>query len=157
MKVCRECNKEKPLSDFYKHPKMADGHLNKCSECVKARVAKHREVNLEKVREYDKKRSVLPHRVQARKDYLQTEQGKATRKRAIESYRERYPLKRAAHIITRNAVRDGKLKPAKSCSVCGSKKLIEGHHDDYTKPLEVRWLCNKCHRAWHRENTPIYE
>jgi ribosomal protein S27AE len=157
MKVCRECNKEKPFSDFYKHPRMADGHLNKCSDCVKARVTKHREANLEKVREYDKQRAMLPHRVQARKEYLKTEEGKAAKKRAIDSYNERYPLKRAAHIITRNAIRDGKLTSAKSCSVCGSKKLIEGHHDDYTKPLEVRWLCNKCHRAWHKENKPIYE
>ena len=157
MKVCRECNKEKPFSDFYKHPKMADGHLNKCSECVKTRVTKHREANLEKVRGYDKQRYMLPHRIQARKEYEQTEQGKATRKRRTDSYNKRYPLTHAAHIITSNAIKNKKLKRAESCSVCGIQNLTEGHHDDYTKPLEVRWLCNKCHREWHKENTPIYE
>ena len=65
MKVCRECSQEKPLSEFYKQAKMADGHLNKCIECVKARVAKHREDNIERVQEYDRKRSLLPHRVDA--------------------------------------------------------------------------------------------
>jgi len=157
MKVCRECSQEKPLEEFYKHAKMADGRLNKCIECVKDRVSKHREDNLEKAREYDRKRSLLPHRVEARKEYQQTEEGKVAKKRAMQSYRKRYPLKYAAHVVTQNYIRDGKLKTSESCSVCNSTESIEGHHDDYTKPLEVRWLCVKCHKEWHRHNKPIYE
>lgn len=157
MKVCRDCNQEKPITEFYKHAKMLDGHLNKCIECVKARVSKHRKANLEKVREYDKQRSLLPHRVEARKKYQNTEEGKVAKKRAIQSYHKRYPLKYAAHVVTSNYIRDGKLKPSEACSICNSKELIEAHHDDYTKPLEVRWLCIKCHKEWHKHNKPIYE
>jgi hypothetical protein len=157
MKVCRECNTEKPLTEFYKHERMADGHLNKCIPCVKSRVHKHREAHLEKIREDDKKRANKPHRVQARKDYQQTEAGKLSKKRTIAAYYKRYPMIYAAHVITRNAIREGKLFPQASCSVCNSTEKIEGHHDDYTKPLDVRWLCERCHKQWHRENKPIYE
>jgi hypothetical protein len=157
MKVCRECKTEKPLSDFYKHSRMADGHLNKCAECVKSRVAKHREANLEKIQAYDKLRSNQPHRIKARKEYAKTEQGKEAHRRGLKAYHERCPMRYAAHVITGNAIRDGKLIRASNCSVCGSTEKIEGHHDDYTKPLEVRWLCKKCHKEWHRHNKPVYE
>lgn len=39
----------------------------------------------------------------------------------------------------------------KPCERCGSENS-EKHHDDYSKPLEVRWLCRKCHCEWHTEN-----
>ena len=157
MKVCRECNTEKPLSEFYKHPRMADGHLNKCSECVKKRVSKHREANLERILAYDKMRANKPHRVQARKEYAKTEAGKLAKKKAINAYHARYPMKYAAHVIVGNHIRNGRIVPESSCSCCGSTEKIEGHHDDYTKPLDVRWLCEKCHKEWHRHNKPIYE
>jgi hypothetical protein len=157
MKVCRECNVEQTLSEFYKHEAMGDGHLNKCKSCVKERVNKHREENIEKVREYDRQRSMLPHRVQTRKEYMQTEQGKESKKKSLEKYHKRHPMTYAAHVITCNAIRDKKLKRPTKCSVCNAKKMIEAHHDDYTKPLDVRWLCNACHRAWHKSNEPIYE
>jgi len=157
MKACRECKTEKPLSDFYKHSRMADGHLNKCAECVKSRVTKHREANLEKIQAYDKMRSKKPHRLQAIKDYAKTEAGKITRKKAGAAYIKRYPMKYAAHVLFGNAVRAGRIEKKSECSVCGSTEKIEGHHDDYTKPLDVRWLCEKCHKQWHRENKPIYE
>lgn len=41
-----------------------------------------------------------------------------------------------------------------SCEVCGTTEKVEGHHDDYARPLEVRWLCRPHHREWHKANGP---
>jgi len=157
MKVCRDCQIEKSFDEFYKHPKMFDGHLNKCIACVKSRVTKHRQANIDAIREYDKKRSKNPHRVQAKKDYAQTEQGKLAKKKATQTYKAKHPMRYAAHIIVNNAIRDKKLIAEKNCSVCSSTINIEGHHDDYTKPMDVRWLCEKCHKEWYKNNEPIYK
>lgn len=37
-----------------------------------------------------------------------------------------------------------------SCEQCGSDRRVAGHHEDYSRALDVVWLCPKCHRAWHR-------
>lgn len=151
MLICKHCHTEKHEEDFYASSK------SKCKECIKSSVKSHRERNIEKVREYDKQRGNQPHRVEARKEYVKTEAGKQAKRRATSTYKKRYPMKYAAHVITRNAIRDGKLIQASNCSVCNSTEKIEGHHDDYTQPLLVRWLCEKCHKEWHRHNKPIYE
>jgi ribosomal protein S27AE len=36
----------------------------------------------------------------------------------------------------------------KPCEVCGQLK-VEAHHDDYSKPFDVRWLCGQHHRDHH--------
>ena len=57
MKTCFKCNTVQPLTEFYKHNAMAGGFLNKCKSCTKKDATDHRNKNIEKAREYDKKRS----------------------------------------------------------------------------------------------------
>ena len=132
-KECFKCKTIKPLDEFYKHPYMADGHVNKCKECNKKDVSKHREENIEKVREYDRKRSNLPHRVQLRKDI-----GKR--------WEKNHPDRKKAQQILRKAVMNGFIKK-QLCWVCGEK--AEAHHPDYSSPLDVVWLCVIHHRQTH--------
>jgi hypothetical protein len=132
-KECFKCKTIKPLDEFYKHPYMADGHVNKCKECNKKDVTKHREKNIEKLREYYRKRSNLPHRVQLRKDI-----GKR--------WKKNHPDRKKAQQILRKAVMNGFIKK-QLCWVCGEK--AEAHHPDYSSPLDVVWLCSSHHKQAH--------
>jgi hypothetical protein len=165
-KTCFKCELEKPLDEFYQHGRMRDGHLNKCKTCTKLDVAANYWANHGKVQEYERGRRDSPHRVAARKEYAATERGRESHRRAnhkynrtvacMESkrrYREANPVKRRAHLIVSGAIRSGKLVRS-PCEVCGNE-AAQAHHDDYGKPLEVRWLCTTHHAEWHRHNTPL--
>lgn len=153
MKKCTKCGETKGREEFYRHARMADGLLSKCKTCTKRDVRENRARNIEYYREYDRARANLPHRVEARAAYAQTPEGRAANNRANRAYLERNPVKRAAHIATGNAIRDGRLI-REPCEVCGEVDA-QAHHDDYSKPLDVRWLCTTHHAEWHKHNTPL--
>ena len=138
MKVCFKCGLRKPLDKFYKHKKMTDGHLSKCIICTKKDVLEHRAANIDKIREYDRNRGKSPHRIKR-----STEVTKRMRKDLPHVYK--------AHNALNNAVRDGKVIKPTHCSTCNKEKKLHGHHDDYSKPLDVEWMCAICHRAFHRD------
>jgi hypothetical protein len=57
-----------------------------------------------------------------------------------------------ASFALRTAIRAGRIERPATCSECGFAGRTHGHHDDYAKPLVVRWLCPKCHQYWHKHN-----
>lgn len=60
-------------------------------------------------------------------------------------------LQKKAHVAVQNAIKMNILKRPQFCSRCGSNTTrIEAHHPDYQSPLDVMWLCTKCHRDEHR-------
>ena len=69
--------------------------------------------------------------------------------RGVKAYRKRHPEEQKARWTLTNALRSGKLVKADACSKCGKDGLIDGHHPDYSKPLEVLWLCRRCHTDEH--------
>ena len=145
-KVCKSCGEVKPLSAFYRHSQMADGHLNKCKECQKAYSNNYRDQNLDAVKAYDRERG----RTAERKALVASRRPNYREKHRdyTKAWQTRNPEKRAAHIKVGNAVRDGKLIK-QPCEVCGDVK-VQAHHDDYGKPLEVRWLCQEHHGLTRR-------
>lgn len=133
MKICFKCKEEKPLSDYYKHKQMADGHLGKCKQCTKDDSTKHRGENLEKIRAYDRGRGNRQD-----KDYHV-------------NYKARFPKKCKAQNTVGNAIREKKLF-RKPCEVCGTSERIHAHHMDYDEPLNITWLCAAHHQQWHAKN-----
>lgn len=132
---------------------MADGRLNKCKECCKIESIRNRLNNIDYYLEYDKSRANLQHRIEAREVYRKTDKGKASVIKARKKWAELNLIKRSAHIIVGNAVRDGRLIKSKTCESCNAESSrIHGHHDNYDEPLNVRWLCPKCHSEWHKNN-----
>ena len=154
-KKCFKCGNVKDISQFYKHQQMKDGHLNKCKECTKKDTIKNYHDNLEYYKNYEKSRATLPHRIDARKLYSKTEYGKQSHRKSRMKYITKYPNARKAHKIFSYAIKSNKITRGDSCEQCSSRTRIEGHHDDYNFPLDVRWLCCKCHHKWHKNNTPL--
>ena len=118
-KTCFKCGRSLPISEFYAHPQMADGHLNKCKECTK-KDSKSRQENHPE-RDYETRIA-------------------ACRKR---------PTKKNAYMAVEAAIRAGIITRPDRCSGCGcpnSEHRIEAHHYDYSRPLDVIWLCTPCHR-----------
>jgi len=148
-KVCKECNELKLVSEFY-------ASFNKCKVCICVERKKHRDVNLDRIRQEDRRRR----RKANLTDEQWSERLELSRRYAKENpdivrkiklkYVESNPVKRSAHVLVGNAIRDGKLFK-QPCEVCGDIK-VHGHHCDYNKPLEVMWLCAEHHSQWHSEN-----
>ena len=80
--------------------------------------------------------------------YLREPKNRAKRRESRKRYRKNHPDRQRAHSLYTYAVKHGKLE-RQPCGICGSIKNIHGHHPDYSKPLEVIWLCRTHHYAEH--------
>lgn len=134
LKTCFKCLETKPVTDFYQHKGMADGHLNKCKTCAKQDVKKNYHTNFKHYQEYESTRKDLPHR-------------KLLNMTVSKEYRKNHPERYRAHNLVGNAVRDGRLLK-QACFICGNEKT-EAHHPDYSRPLDVTWMCSKHHKETH--------
>lgn len=130
-KTCFKCKVRQPISEFYRHAKMRDGHLNKCKTCTKTDVQERYQLVGGRPK-YEQQREKKPKR-------------KADKSASVRKYRLRHPLEYKARNAVSNAVRDGRLI-RQPCEVCGTTERVQAHHHDYTKPLDVNWLCFQHHR-----------
>lgn len=158
-KTCTKCGSTKPLDFFYRHEGMADGYRNECKVCSSVyrrdlrtnnpeRIVQHRRV----CRAYHKENKTKPEWMQARRD-RQRVLYKSHRRPDPESHKRR-KMRGRAHSRVKRAVGSGRLVPSDACERCGhdfSASRREGHHADYSKPLEVEWLCQDCHAEHHRK------
>lgn len=140
MKRCFKCGEVKPLDDFYKHARMKDGRLNKCIACTIVDVREHYGRTRAMRLEYERQRNKRPER-------------KRQLVSASSRQRQRKPTQYAAHSVVNAAIRSGRLE-RKPCEVCGTTERVQAHHDDYSRPLDVRWLCVMDHKRLHN-HTPF--
>ncbi len=132
-KICFKCLRLLSLDEFYAHPEMGDGHLNKCKECTKADVKRHYQENIESVHRYERERNSDPQRKEKRLEYQRN-----SRKKNRHKWIARQRVKRA--------IESGRLIKPERCSCCNEIKSLEAHHTDYSRPLDVQWMCFVCHR-----------
>lgn len=150
MKTCFKCHKEKERSEFYSHRMMGDGLLGKCKECTKADSARRIERKKQdpvwraqeraRCREKSKKERILGKIKPIKQE---------TRQKWDAANRE----KKHAHRLMFRAIRSGKLVRL-PCEVCGDPNS-HGHHHDYSKPLDVWWLCPVHHGQAHWKDNPL--
>lgn len=135
-KTCFKCGLPKPIRSFYRHPGMRDGRLNKCKDCTRADVSKNYRRRRDYYIAYERERQQLPDR----KLWVKNHQKKQRKLR-----HDRF----SARASINNAIRSGRLKKL-PCEICKSRNS-QAHHDDYSKPLDVRWLCRKHHLEIHKK------
>lgn len=144
-KKCNICHVTSLAAEFYV------GLSSRCKECHKMKSRENRAANADEIRRYDAKRFQNDPKVRERhRRYQATPAGKLSMMKSRKKWLSNHPAKRAAHLILGNAVRDGKIAKPSNCQICNGGGKIHGHHDDYTKPLDVIWCCPKCHTEIHR-------
>ena len=137
-KKCGKCGILKPASEFGNHKR--DGLRPWCKPCCREYATEYRKTEYYKEdykrwqREYLKRPEVRERIREYKKEYIQ---------------RPDVKVKRTAHLSLLYAIRAGKVS-REPCAECG-KEQAEGHHGDYSKPLEVLWLCFPCHRNLHAQ------
>jgi hypothetical protein len=132
-KYCRGCKETRPVSFFHPRKDRPCGYYASCRLCVNKRGALYKRKNFERI-----KQKFKPKKRPASK-----------RMEDFQKMKEKFPEKIMARTICRNAVALGKLKRL-SCEECGEGKS-QAHHEDYSKPLDVKWLCRKHHAIIHRK------
>ena len=137
-KICRDCEEELPIENFYVATKKTQVRRSWCKVCYNKKQALRRRSDPEKDRVRTRRNRQKIERRLYMLEYNRSEEQKA---------------KIRARSAVSNAIRDGKLTRL-PCEVCSSTDRIEAHHEDHSKPLEIKWLCKKHHwiahgRVWH--------
>lgn len=121
-KQCTMCGSVKSIDEFHKWSRSVDGRTQQCAVC----------------------RSQYKHAAST-KAWKARNQDRV-RQHAIK-YKQHNRTKMRARQAILNRVHRGTLVRPTTCSKCGTVAATEAHHHDYSKPLDVQWLCKSCHSA----------
>ena len=128
------CEKEKGYKEFHK---LKNGkyfsYCKKCRSELNKRYHFHYQI---------KNRDALNSKKEI---YLKTESGIKVAKEKALKWRANNKDKISVH----NLVNRSNIEK-RPCLICKKEEKIDGHHEDYSKPLEITWLCHRCHMLWHQ-------
>ena len=147
MKKCSQCGETKTLDSFFNEPRnRQDGRHAECKECTKAAKKRWAERNKQYTLEYARYRYY---------NNCEDLKRKAREwKKEVGWRAKKEPQKIAARKAVQYAVKVGNIVRL-PCCVCGCEPA-EAHHPDYSKKLEVAWLCKRHHGFVHRyENESV--
>ena len=127
LKTCIACKESKPTSDYYWHS-TKQAFYARCKVCF---------------------RKTLKPKPRPSKPRKMTKSLLESLRKASERSRKKFPEKWDARSKLRYAVKLGRIIKPKNCEHCQEEKSLQGHHEDYSKPFDVMWLCTKCHAKRH--------
>lgn len=132
-KTCVRCGEVKSLALFHRNKSKRGGLETQCKVCAAARGRVYCAANRDTMR------------TKARLRYAEN------RERYLAYQREYYRLHRDRCLARKQAhrARLAGVLMSEPCEECGGTENIVGHHDDYSKPLDVRWFCRVCHQRLH--------
>jgi len=136
-KTCKDCRNKK-FNEAYKD--------NKEKICKRNRETRNRSkehYNAKSRERYWKNRKELLGKARKRKGY------KKIRINSLVKWREKNKDKCSVYQKVIRALKSGKLKKSEKCQMCNKECNTHGHHYDYSKPLDVIWVCSECHRLLH--------
>ena len=133
LRRCSRCGEMKPLDAFSKRKQSPDGLNHHCRKC-RSQVWKTEYRHASTERNYE-------HVLALGRGY----------KRRSGYWKARNPEHERARAKLHYAVSTGRIVKPTVCEDCGKTALLHGHHEDYARPLDVRWLCSICHGLQHRK------
>jgi hypothetical protein len=148
-KFCGGCSEHKQLAAFSRNISKRDGLSARCKECNNSYNAEYAKTEAGKLArlKYNRTEGGKIMLRAAGLRYSSTERGRSLINANNSQWRQRNPEKVMAERVLNRAIKDGVIERM-PCEVCGNPKS-HGHHPDYTKPLEVIWLCAKHHAEEH--------
>jgi len=131
---CPTCGEWLPENYYYPSNQRPNRLTALCRKC-------HNQSNIKTRNHENAKRINREYMRRARK----SNPAKFRKRELLASLKRPESEKTKARAILNAAVKSGKIVKPTNCSKCGKLRKLSAHHDDYSKPLEVRWLCYECH------------
>jgi hypothetical protein len=138
--TCSACRKDLPETEFHRDARKPTGRRARCRSCEYA--ARGPRPNRLRRPPADPEKDRARRRLYRRQH---PEMTRASRRKSIEAT----PTKQRARVLLNRALRDGSMPRPDHCSECKETCIPHGHHEDYSQPFEVVWLCARCHAKRH--------